>query len=157
MPEKKKSVTFMMRPALKKEVDLLAAEQGNRPCDTLDLLVGLGLDKLAEIGQYAPPDGRSARLAETGARYEVKASNKAITASEGMSNCHDQNCHDCKYLGSHPAIETWLGIGDIDYWCENENVIDVPKTLENDMMDIYPDWCGGFEAFEATAANEVKG
>ena len=79
----------------------------------------------------------------------------AIAASEGMS--HNQNRHDCKYLGSHPAIETWVGIGDIDYWCENENVIDVPKTLENEMMDVYPDWCKRFEAFEAISASEVKG
>ena len=71
MPEKKKSVTFMMRPTLKKEVDLLAIEQGNRPCDTLDLLVSLGLDKLAEIGQYATSNGRSPRLVETGTKYEV--------------------------------------------------------------------------------------
>ena len=73
-----------------------------------------------------------------------------------MDNCHNQNCHDCKYLKSQPATETWLGIGDIDHWCDNENVVEVPQTLEDDKMDIYPDMCKRFEAFEAIAASEVK-
>jgi hypothetical protein len=69
--EKKKSVTFMMKPTLKKEIDLLAVERGNRPCDTLEYLVSLGLDRLAEIGQYGASDGRSPQLAETSAKYET--------------------------------------------------------------------------------------
>lgn len=74
-----------------------------------------------------------------------------------MSNCHNQNCHDCKYLGSQPATETWLGYGDIDYWCDNENVIEVPQTLNDDMMDIYPDMCNRFEAFDAIAfVNQIE-
>ena len=79
MPEKKKSVTFMMRPTLKKEVDLLAVEQGSRPCDTLDLLISLGLDKLAEIsGQYEISSGTTPRLAETGASYKVSNGAKKV-------------------------------------------------------------------------------
>lgn len=74
----KKRITLMMKPDLKKKVDLLSIERGDRfPCDTLEYLVNLGLEKLAEIGEYATSNGRSPRLAETGAKYEVKVSSKA--------------------------------------------------------------------------------
>lgn len=58
----------------------------------------------------------------------------------------EQNCMDCKYLGSQPVTDTWLRVGDADYWCDNEDVIEVPEDLEPDLMGCYPDMCKKFEA-----------
>lgn len=83
MAEKKGKITLMMDPDLKKKVDHLSIDRGDRyPCDTLEYLVKLGLEKLAEIGQYEVSGGRSPRFAEAGAKYEVKVLNKAIAKDE---------------------------------------------------------------------------
>ena len=82
MTEKKGKVTLMMNPDLKKKVDHLSIDRGDRyPCDTLEYLVRLGLEKLAEIsGQREIPSGRSSVLAETGASYKVGG--KVATAKD---------------------------------------------------------------------------
>jgi ABC-type Zn uptake system ZnuABC Zn-binding protein ZnuA len=56
------------------------------------------------------------------------------------------NCLNCKYLGSDPVTDTYLRVGDINYWCDNENVIEVPEDLNPDLMEEYPDACESFEA-----------
>jgi hypothetical protein len=58
----------------------------------------------------------------------------------------EQICFNCKYLGSQPVTDTWLRVGDTDYWCDNEDVIEVPQTLDPDLMEHYPDTCKKFEA-----------
>ena len=71
-PEKKKSVTFMMKPSLKKEIDHLAIELGCRPCDALERVAAIGLDKLAELGmRHEVSSARSPSFVETGAKYRV--------------------------------------------------------------------------------------
>jgi hypothetical protein len=57
-----------------------------------------------------------------------------------------QTCYECKHLGSQPATDTWLRIGDVDYWCDNDDVIEVPETLDEDFMEGYPEKCKKFEA-----------
>ena len=59
-----------------------------------------------------------------------------------MSN---PNCHDCIYLGSEPVTDNWLRSGDVNYWCENEHVTEVPEDLEEDFMEDYPDKCNRFK------------
>jgi hypothetical protein len=78
MTGKKGKVTLMMDPDLKKEVDHLSIDRGDRyPCDTLEYLVRLGLQTLAAMGdQYEVSNGRSPRLTETGAKYEVGGKEK---------------------------------------------------------------------------------
>lgn len=80
MADKKGRITLMMDPDLKRTIDYLSIDRGDRyPCDTLEYLVNLGLEKLAEItGQQEIPSGRSPRLAETGASYKVSNGAKKV-------------------------------------------------------------------------------
>ena len=80
MADKKERTTLMMDPDLKKEVDHLSIDRGDRyPCDTLEYLVRLGLQTLAEISRYEASGARSPRLVETGAKYEVKVSSNVAS------------------------------------------------------------------------------
>lgn len=73
MADKKERTTLMMDPDLKKEIDHLSIDRGDRyPCDTLEYLVRLGLQTLAGMsGQCEVSNGRSPRLVETSVSYKV--------------------------------------------------------------------------------------
>lgn len=54
MADKKGRITLMMNPDLKRTIDHLSIDRGDRyPCDTLEYLVKLGLEKLAEMDKNA--------------------------------------------------------------------------------------------------------
>ena len=73
MTTKKTRITLMMNPELKKRIDYLSLDRDDRyPCDTLEYLVNLGLEKLAEISLTGEVSGGgSLKLAEAGSEYKV--------------------------------------------------------------------------------------
>jgi hypothetical protein len=54
-------------------------------------------------------------------------------------------CFNCKYLESSPGVDFFDRVGDVNYYCNNENVVEVPEGLDQDLMEIYPDQCKRFE------------
>ena len=73
MADKRIKITLMMNSELKKRIDYLSLDRDDRyPCDTLEYLVNLGLEKLAEISLTSEASGgRSLKLAEAGSEYKV--------------------------------------------------------------------------------------
>lgn len=73
MSGKKSRITLMMNPELKKRIDYLSLDRDDRyPCDTLEYLVNLGLERLAEISLTSEASGsKSLKFAEAGAEYKV--------------------------------------------------------------------------------------
>lgn len=85
--------------------------------------------------------------------------------SKFESIINGRNCHNCKHLVADDETDTWLRVGEKNYYCNNEHVnehVDIDDLedgyLDPDCMEDYAKNCMGFEEFEendelAIAAN----
>ena len=69
---------------------------------------------------------------------------------EGETIINDRNCLNCKHLVANDDTDTWLRVGEISYYCNNEHVVINPDDLEDgyldpDRMEDYAENCMGFE------------
>lgn len=62
-------------------------------------------------------------------------------------NEYPKSCHDCKYLVRQELTDTWLSIGEVDLYCDNENAVfdGLVETLDPDCTEDYPETCQCFE------------
>jgi hypothetical protein len=69
---------------------------------------------------------------------------------EGETIINDRNCLNCKHLVANDDTDTWLRVGEISYYCNNEHVVINPDDLDDgyldpDRMEDYAENCMGFE------------
>jgi hypothetical protein len=69
---------------------------------------------------------------------------------EGETIINDRNCLNCKHLVANDDTDTWLRVGEISYYCNNEHVDIDPDDLDDgyldpDRMEDYAENCMGFE------------
>ena len=64
------------------------------------------------------------------------------------------NCHNCKHLISDEITDTWVSVGEVSFYCENDKALHNPSLnfdlefgddLNPDLFDEYAAVCESFE------------